>query len=134
MEPISGITILNTPPSGGWRGPLSILRILWPLPYAHTSLCHVNHIVTEFLALRDDVHVDSADGIGVFLFVDICDILTLELVTEVVDLRLNIEYLIDIKCLAIAGHEGIHLSKRLICKSHHLRDMAILFLCEVFLA
>ena len=82
------------------EGALPILRILWPLSYAHSSLCNINYIVTKFLALRDDIHVDSTDGIGVFLLVDICDILTLELVTEVVDLSLNVEYLIDIKCLA----------------------------------
>ena len=61
------------------------------LSYAHTSLYYVYHIVAEFLAFLDDVHIHGTDGVGIEMVVYIVDVLALQLVAIVVDLVLDVE-------------------------------------------
>ena len=62
----------------------------------HAGLDDVDHIVTELLAFVDEVHIDGADGVSIFVVVDVGDILRLQLVAEVVDLVLDVESAVHI--------------------------------------
>ena len=44
------------------------------LALAHTGLHHIHHIVAQFLALVDKVHVDGAHTISVEMVVDVVDV------------------------------------------------------------
>ena len=67
------------------------------LSETHTGFDDVDDVVGEFLTLVDEVHIDGADGIGVFVVVHVGDVLRLQLVAIVVDLMLNIERAVDIE-------------------------------------
>ena len=61
------------------------------LSYTHTSLHYVHHIVAEFLAFLDDIHIHGTDGVGIEMVVYIVDVLALQLVAIVVDFVLDVE-------------------------------------------
>ena len=61
------------------------------LSYAHTSLYYVYHVVAEFLAFLDDIHIHGTDGVGVEMVVYIVDVLALQLIAIVVDFVLDVE-------------------------------------------
>ena len=61
------------------------------LSYTHTSLHYVHHVVAEFLAFLDDIHIHGTDGVGIEMVVYIVDVLALQLVAIVVDLVLDVE-------------------------------------------
>ena len=42
---------------------------------SHASLNDVDDIVSEFFAFVDKVHVDCSDGVGIFVVVDVVDVL-----------------------------------------------------------
>ena len=61
------------------------------LSYAHTSLHYVHHVVAEFLAFLDDIHIHGTDGVGIEMVVYIVDVLALQLIAIVVDFVLDVE-------------------------------------------
>ena len=61
------------------------------LSYPHTSLHYVHHVVAEFLAFLDDIHIHGTDGVGIEMVVYIVDVLALQLITIVVDFVLDVE-------------------------------------------
>ena len=61
------------------------------LSYAHTGLHYVHHVVAEFLAFLDDVHIHGTDGVGIEMVVYIVDVLALQLIAIVVDFVLDVE-------------------------------------------
>ena len=61
------------------------------LSYTHAGLYYVYHIVAEFLAFLDDIHIHGTDGVGIEMVVYIVDVLALQLVAIVVDLVLDVE-------------------------------------------
>ena len=61
------------------------------LSYTHTSLHYVHHVVAEFLAFLDDVHIHGTDGVGIEMVVYIVDVLALQLIAIVVDFVLDVE-------------------------------------------
>ena len=61
------------------------------LSYTHTSLHYVHHVVAEFLAFLDDIHIHGTDGVGIEMVVYIVDVLALQLITIVVDFVLDVE-------------------------------------------
>ena len=61
------------------------------LSYTHTSLHYVHHIVAEFLAFLDDIHIHGTDGVGIEMVVYIVDVLALQLIAIVVDFVLDVE-------------------------------------------
>ena len=73
--------------------------------YSHSCLRDINDIVSEFLALCDDVHIYGSDAIRVFLFVYVCYVLVLELVTEIIDFCLYVDDLIYVTCLPMPDRD-----------------------------
>ncbi len=61
------------------------------LSYTHAGLYYVYHIVAEFLAFLDDIHIHGTDGVGIEMVVYIVDVLALQLITIVVDFVLDVE-------------------------------------------
>ena len=61
------------------------------LSYTHAGLYYVYHIVAEFLAFLDDIHIHGTDGVGIEMVVYIVDILALQLIAIVVDFVLDVE-------------------------------------------
>ena len=61
------------------------------LSYTHAGLYYVYHIVAEFLAFLDDIHIHGTDGVGIEMIVYIVDVLALQLITIVVDFVLDVE-------------------------------------------
>lgn len=63
------------------------------LPFLYIGVClyHVHHIVPQFFALADNVHVMDACPVVVFLFIDVGDVLVFQLVTIVVYFVFQIE-------------------------------------------
>ena len=61
------------------------------LSYTHTSLHYVHHVVAEFLAFLDDIHIHGTDGVGIEMVVYIVDVLALQLIAIVVDFVLDVE-------------------------------------------
>ena len=61
------------------------------LSYTHAGLHYVHHVVAEFLAFLDDIHIHGTDGVGIEMVVYIVDVLALQLVAVVVDLILDVE-------------------------------------------
>ena len=61
------------------------------LSYTHAGLYYVYHVVAEFLAFLDDVHIHGTDGVGIEMVVYIVDVLALQLITIVVDFVLDVE-------------------------------------------
>ena len=67
------------------------------------------------------------------MVVDIVDVLRLELVAVVVDFVLDVEGTVDIEGLLTTIEQAVHLRERLVGEFHHLMDMVVLLLGEVFL-
>ena len=61
------------------------------LSYTHAGLYYVYHIVAEFLAFLDDIHIHGTDGVGIEMVVYIVDVLALQLISIVVDFVLDVE-------------------------------------------
>ena len=61
------------------------------LSYTHAGLYYVYHVVAEFLAFLDDIHIHGTDGVGIEMVVHIVDVLALQLVAIVVDFVLDVE-------------------------------------------
>ena len=61
------------------------------LSYTHAGLYYVYHVVAEFLAFLDDIHIHGTDGVGIEMVVYIVDVLALQLITIVVDFVLDVE-------------------------------------------
>ena len=57
----------------------------------HTSRHYGHHVVAEFLAFLDDIHVHGTDGVGREMFVYIVDVLALQLIAIDVDFVLDVE-------------------------------------------
>jgi len=104
------------------------------LSYTHAGLHYVHHVVTEFLAFLDDIHVHGTDGVGVEMVVYIVDILTLQLVAIVVDLVLDVEREVGIVVPLMTYESDVHLGEGVVGKLHHLVHVLILGSDEVFLA
>ena len=112
-------------------GALSLLCIT--LFRTHAGLHYVDDIIAEFLALVDDIHIDSADAVGIDVVVHIVNILTLQLVTEVVDLILDVERTVHIEALLAATHQVVHLGKGTFGELHHLVHVLILASVEMLI-
>ena len=67
------------------------------------------------------------------MVVDVGDVLRLQLVTEVVDLVLDVEGTVHVITLLTTTHQLVHLRKRVVRETHHLMDMAVLLVVEVVL-
>ena len=67
------------------------------------------------------------------MVVDIVDVLRLELVAVVVDFVLDVEGTVDIEGLLTTIEQAVHLRESLVGEFHHLMDMVVLLLGEVFL-
>ena len=61
------------------------------LSYTHAGLYYVYHVVAEFLAFLDDIHIHGTDGVGIKMVVYIVDVLALQLIAIVVDFVLDVE-------------------------------------------
>ena len=61
------------------------------LAYAHAGFDYVDDVVAQLLALLDDIHIHGTTSVGVGVFVDIVDVLGLELSAIVVDFGLKVE-------------------------------------------
>ena len=104
------------------------------LSYTHASLHYVHHVVAEFLAFLDDVHIHRTDGVGVEMVIYIVDVLTLQLVAIVVDLILDVEREVGIVVPLMTYESDVHLGEGVVGKLHHLVHVLILGSDEVFLA
>ena len=101
--------------------------------YSHSCLRDINDIVSEFLALCDDVHIYGSDAIRVFLFVYVCYVLVLELVTEIIDFCLYVDDFIYVTCLPMPAKCNVHFCEGIVRQGHHVADIAVLLFCEIFL-
>ena len=104
------------------------------LSYTHAGLHYVHHVVAEFLAFLDDIHVHGTDGVGVEMVVYIVDVLTLQLVAIVVDFVLDVERVVGIVVPLMTYESDVHLGEGVVGKLHHLVHVLILRSDEVFLA
>ena len=104
------------------------------LSYTHTSLHYVHHVVAEFLAFLDDVHIHRTDGVGVEMVVYIVDVLALQLVAIVVDFVLYVEREVGIVVPLMTYESDVHLGEGIIRKLHHLVHVLVLRRNEIFLA
>ena len=104
------------------------------LSYTHTSLHYVHHVVAEFLAFLDDIHVHRTDGVGVEMVVYIVDVLALQLIAIVVDFVLDVEREVGIVVPLMTYESDVHLGEGIVGKLHHLMHVLILGSDEVFLA
>ena len=104
------------------------------LSYTHAGLHYVHHVVAEFLAFLDDIHVHGTDGVGVEMVVYIVDVLALQLVAIVVDLILDVEREVGIVVPLMTYESDVHLGEGVVGKLHHLVHVLILRSDEVFLA
>ena len=108
-------------------------NLIASLAQAHTGLNNVYDIVAKLLALLDNVHVHSADGVSVLVVVDIIDVLALELIAEVVYLVLDVERAVGVKLILMPYQCDIHLYKGVVRKLEHLMNMLVLAWDKVFL-
>ena len=80
-----------------WQGiliiPARLIMIVTnvTLSQSHAGFDDIHHIVAQFLALIDEIHVDGTYGVGIFMVVHISDVLRLQLIAVVVDFVLNIK-------------------------------------------
>ncbi len=96
----------------------SILRFSELLSDTQAGLNDIDYIVAEFLALANEIHIDGTHGVGIFVVVDVGDVLRLELVAEIIDLVLDVEGAVHIEGLLAPQHQTVHLRQRLIGKFH----------------
>ena len=68
----------------------------------------IDNLVIQLFTFVDDVHIDGAYRIRIFMAVNAVDILCLELVSVVVDFIFQIEGGIDIQLFMMAAQESIH--------------------------
>lgn len=88
-----------------WSGPPLLL-----LPsQIHAGLHHVDDIVAELFALLDDVEVGRSEVVGIFMIIDIVDVLVAETLAQVVDVVLNLEGFVYVHLLAVVLEGVVHL-------------------------
>ena len=88
------------------------------LSYTHTSLYYVYHVVAEFLAFLDDIHIHGTDGVGIEMVVYIVDVLALQLVAVVVDLVLDVEREVGIVVPLMTDESDVKLGEGIIRELH----------------
>lgn len=75
----------------------------------HAGLHHVDDIVAELFALLDDVEVGRSEVVGIFMIIDIVDVLVAETLAQVVDVVLNLERFVYVHLLAVVLEGVVHL-------------------------
>ena len=96
------------------------------LSYTHTSLHYVHHVVAEFLAFLDDLHIHGTDRLCIEMAVYIVDVLAIQLVTIVVDFVFDVEREVGIVVPLMTYEGDVHLGKGIVGKFHHLMHVLIL--------
>ena len=104
------------------------------LSQIHAGLHHVDDIVAELFALLDDVEVGRSEVVGIFMIIDIVDVLVAETLAQVVDVVLNLERFVYVHLLAVVLEGVVHLRQGLVGELEHFLHILAQFGREALVA
>ena len=94
--------------------------------FAETGLNDIHNVVAQFLTFGNDVVIDRADGIRVFVMTGFADTLGFELVTQGIDVVFNFLRGVDGQVFTPSADNNHHLCHGLVDQPHHLVQVNVL--------
>ena len=108
---------------------LCVVKFLF---YETACFYDIDDIVTQFLAFRDDIHIEDADIVVIEFVVDVHHILVFQLSAVVVYLMLRVVATVQVHiAVAALGYDGGHLAQSFQRQLHHGMYVLILLFCEI---